>query len=68
MERVKSSGVPLTSTSSFCSDISRADTLSNLVAETLKHAALSMFVTSFTTAAAFFASYASSITAVQCFG
>lgn len=68
LDRVKSSGVPLTSTSSFCSDISRADTLSSLVAETLKHAAISMLVTSLTTAAAFFASYTNEITAIQCFG
>uniref|UniRef100_UPI00358DEB01 protein dispatched homolog 1-like n=1 Tax=Myxine glutinosa TaxID=7769 RepID=UPI00358DEB01 len=35
---------------------------------TLRHAALSMFITSFTTAAAFYANYISSITAVRCFG
>uniref|UniRef100_A0A8C1V573 Dispatched homolog 1 (Drosophila) n=1 Tax=Cyprinus carpio TaxID=7962 RepID=A0A8C1V573_CYPCA len=33
-----------------------------------KHAALSMFVTSFTTAAAFYANYVSNITAIRCFG
>ncbi|XP_062896636.1 protein dispatched homolog 1 isoform X1 [Mobula hypostoma] len=35
---------------------------------TLNHAALSMFVTSFTTAAAFYANYVSNITAIRCFG
>ncbi|KAL7987383.1 hypothetical protein Chor_006302 [Crotalus horridus] len=35
---------------------------------TLQHAALSMFVTSFTTAAAFYANYVSNITAIRCFG
>ncbi|XP_059897312.1 protein dispatched homolog 1 [Gadus macrocephalus] len=34
----------------------------------LQHAALSMFVTSFTTAAAFYANYVSNITAIRCFG
>ncbi|KAJ3606517.1 hypothetical protein NHX12_026038 [Muraenolepis orangiensis] len=38
------------------------------VAVALRHAALSMFVTSFTTAAAFYANYVSSITAIRCFG
>uniref|UniRef100_A0A8C1T1P6 Dispatched homolog 1 (Drosophila) n=1 Tax=Cyprinus carpio TaxID=7962 RepID=A0A8C1T1P6_CYPCA len=33
-----------------------------------KHAALSMFVTSFTTSAAFYANYVSNITAIRCFG
>uniref|UniRef100_A0A1Q3F822 Putative patched transmembrane receptor n=1 Tax=Culex tarsalis TaxID=7177 RepID=A0A1Q3F822_CULTA len=45
-----------------------ADTLVGIMASTLKHAALSMLVTSLTTAAAFYASYVSSITAVRCFG
>lgn len=67
-DRVKSSGVPLTSTSSYCSDASRNDTLSALMADTLRHAAISMLVTSLTTSAAFFASYISSITAVRLFG
>ncbi|XP_055523625.1 protein dispatched [Wyeomyia smithii] len=47
---------------------SRSDTLIGIMAKTLKHAALSMLVTSLTTAAAFYASYVSSITAVRCFG
>lgn len=58
----------MTSTSSFNSDISRSDTLSGLIGSTLKHAALSMLVTSVTTAAAFYSSYVSSITAIRCFG
>ncbi|XP_063707430.1 protein dispatched isoform X2 [Culicoides brevitarsis] len=36
--------------------------------KTLEHAGVSMFVTSFTTSAAFFASIISSITAIRCFG
>ncbi|KAL1445395.1 hypothetical protein MTO96_045041, partial [Rhipicephalus appendiculatus] len=43
-------------------------TLVKLVRDTLHHACLSMLVTSVTTAAAFFASCVSSITAVRCFG
>lgn len=35
---------------------------------TLHHAALSMFVTSFTTSAAFYANFVSNITAIRCFG
>uniref|UniRef100_A0A4W3KDJ9 Protein dispatched homolog 1 n=2 Tax=Callorhinchus milii TaxID=7868 RepID=A0A4W3KDJ9_CALMI len=42
--------------------------LSETVSVTLRHAALSMFVTSFTTAAAFYANYVSKITAIRCFG
>uniref|UniRef100_W5NI07 Protein dispatched homolog 1 n=1 Tax=Lepisosteus oculatus TaxID=7918 RepID=W5NI07_LEPOC len=42
--------------------------LSETVGITLQHAALSMFVTSFTTAAAFYANYVSNITAIRCFG
>jgi predicted RND superfamily exporter protein len=41
--------------------------LVKLVHDTLRHAMLSMFVTSLTTAAAFYASYISSITAIGCF-
>ncbi|XP_061043304.1 protein dispatched homolog 1 isoform X2 [Eubalaena glacialis] len=41
---------------------------SETVSVTLQHAALSMFVTSFTTAAAFYANYVSNITAIRCFG
>ncbi|KAL5283685.1 DISP1 family protein [Megaselia abdita] len=44
------------------------ETLPGLMGKTLKHSALSMFVTSFTTAAAFFVSYLSNITAIRCFG
>ncbi|ALC47821.1 disp, partial [Drosophila busckii] len=44
------------------------ETLENLMALTMRHAAASMFVTSVTTAGAFFASYSSSITAIKCFG
>lgn len=42
--------------------------LAEAVGVTLQHAALSMFVTSFTTAAAFYANYVSNITAIRCFG
>lgn len=42
--------------------------LDSLMAMTVHHAALSMFVTSVTTAGAFFASYTSHITAIKCFG
>ncbi|KAM6915507.1 protein dispatched homolog 1 [Xenentodon cancila] len=42
--------------------------LAETVGVTLQHAALSMFVTSFTTAAAFYANYVSNITAIRCFG
>lgn len=48
-------------------DKPRAET-SEAVSVTLQHAALSMFVTSFTTAAAFYANYVSNITAIRCFG
>ena len=43
-------------------------TLTKITAETLKHASLSMFVTSFTTAAAFLANLSSEITSIRCFG
>ncbi|XP_075386657.1 protein dispatched homolog 1 isoform X2 [Tenrec ecaudatus] len=49
------------------SDKPHADT-AETVRITLQHAALSMFVTSFTTAAAFYANYVSNITAIRCFG
>ncbi|XP_030854402.1 protein dispatched homolog 1-like [Strongylocentrotus purpuratus] len=39
-----------------------------VVMETLRHAALSMFVTSLTTASAFYANTISNITAIKCFG
>lgn len=67
----KSISSPLTPSSSFASDPYSPDARDSLVgvmAKTLEHASLSMLVTSLTTAAAFYASYASSITAVRCFG
>lgn len=42
-------------------------TLEKIVSDTLKHATLSILVTSLTTAAAFYASYVSHITALSCF-
>lgn len=42
-------------------------TLEKIISDTLRHATLSMFVTSFTTAGAFYASYVSNITALNCF-
>ena len=42
-------------------------TLEKIISDTLKHATLSMFVTSFTTGAAFYANYVSDITALDCF-
>ncbi|KAJ8307594.1 hypothetical protein KUTeg_014859 [Tegillarca granosa] len=42
-------------------------TLDKVVSDTLKHATLSMFVTSFTTAAALYTNFISSITAIRCF-
>lgn len=50
------------------SDSEQTETLQNLMALTLKHASISMFVTSLTTAGAFYASYTSYITAIKCFG
>ncbi|XP_017103744.2 protein dispatched [Drosophila bipectinata] len=44
------------------------ESLENIMALTMRHAAASMFVTSLTTAGAFYASYSSSITAIKCFG
>lgn len=41
--------------------------LVRLVQETMKHAVPSMFVTSLTTAVAFFASVVSNVTAINCF-
>lgn len=41
--------------------------LEELMTDTLQHAMLTMFVTSLTTAAAFYASFISNITAVNCF-
>lgn len=42
--------------------------LTRITADTLKHASLSMFVTSVTTAAAFIANFSSQITTIKCFG
>ena len=42
--------------------------LTRITADTLKHASLSMFVTSFTTATAFIANFSSQITTIKCFG
>lgn len=44
-----------------------SDGLVRLVQETMKHAVPSMFVTSLTTAVAFFASIVSNVTAINCF-
>lgn len=72
LERAKKTiNSPLTPSSSFASDPYAPDARDSLVgvmAKTLEHASLSMLVTSLTTAAAFYASYASAITAVRCFG
>uniref|UniRef100_A0A182MN79 SSD domain-containing protein n=1 Tax=Anopheles culicifacies TaxID=139723 RepID=A0A182MN79_9DIPT len=77
-DRMKCGGgivIPIVPSTSSCnSDASGAgtrgasDTLVEIMGCTLRHAALSMLVTSLTTAAAFYASYVSSITAVRCFG
>ncbi|XP_063242455.1 protein dispatched isoform X2 [Bacillus rossius redtenbacheri] len=51
-----------------CSKVEKNNSsLVRLVDETLRHATLSMFVTTLTTAAAFYASYVTSITAIGCF-
>ncbi|XP_050404674.1 protein dispatched homolog 1 isoform X2 [Patella vulgata] len=42
-------------------------TLEKIVSDTLRHATLSMLVTSLTTSAAFYSNYISDITAIQCF-
>ncbi|XP_054271715.1 protein dispatched isoform X2 [Macrosteles quadrilineatus] len=42
-------------------------TIHRLVQVTMKHSTLSMFVTTVTTAAAFFSSYVSAVTAIRCF-
>uniref|UniRef100_A0A182NZ92 SSD domain-containing protein n=1 Tax=Anopheles dirus TaxID=7168 RepID=A0A182NZ92_9DIPT len=78
-DRMKCGGgivIPIVPSTSSCnSEASGAggrsgasDTLVEIMGSTLRHAALSMLVTSLTTAAAFYASYVSSITAVRCFG
>lgn len=69
MERFrKNMNSPLTPSSSFASDPESRDSIVAVMSKTLEHASLSMLVTSLTTAAAFYASYESSITAVRCFG
>lgn len=71
-ERMKAigngAGCPLTSTSSMTSEASYRDTLAGLIDVTLTHAAISMGVTSLTTAVAFYTSFINSITAIKCFG
>ena len=42
--------------------------LQTRIVQTFRHAAVSIFVTSFTTAAAFLANFVSTITAIRCFG
>ncbi|CAH1791276.1 unnamed protein product [Owenia fusiformis] len=42
-------------------------TLEKIISDTIKHATLSMFVTSFTTAAALYTNYISHVTALRCF-
>lgn len=61
-------GCPITSTTSMASDASYRDTLAGLIDVTLTHAAISMGVTSLTTAVAFYVSFINSITAIKCFG
>ncbi|KRT82474.1 Hedgehog receptor [Oryctes borbonicus] len=45
----------------------KSNSLSQIMNDTMHHALVSMIVTSFTTSAAFLASYISSITAIKCF-
>lgn len=66
--RLKSLALPIASTTSISSDSSYSESLSGLIALTLRHAALSMFVTSLTTSVAFYTNLLNSITAVRCFG
>lgn len=68
IERVKSMGLPVSATSSFATNASHVDTLTELMASTLSHAAIAMLVTSLTTALAFYTSFLSAITAIRCFG
>lgn len=69
MERFsKTSTVTTKTLTNAASDSEQTETLQNLMALTLKHASISMFVTSLTTAGAFYASYTSYITAIKCFG
>lgn len=49
-------------------DAEYTNTLKTLMASTLRHSAVSMFVTTITTAGAFYSSSVSSITAIRCFG
>ncbi|XP_041788243.1 protein dispatched [Anopheles merus] len=77
-ERLKCGGgivIPIAPSTASCNSEAsgsaargESDTLVEIMGSTLRHAALSMLVTSLTTAAAFYASYVSSITAVRCFG
>lgn len=66
-ERVKSLGLPIKA-SSIASNVSYPETLAGLIAVTIKHAALSMLVTTLTTAFALYTSIINSITAIRCFG
>ena len=50
-----------------CKSDKNAGTLAKLVGDSLRQAALSMLVTSLTTAAAFFSSCVSHVTAIACF-
>uniref|UniRef100_A0A336L3V2 CSON002639 protein n=1 Tax=Culicoides sonorensis TaxID=179676 RepID=A0A336L3V2_CULSO len=73
-DHVKSSGIPLANPSATClselatTQAQNKEALYNTLRHTLEHATVSMLVTSFTTAAAFYASIFSTITAVRCFG
>lgn len=69
-ERIRNSGggPTLSSPSTSYSDSTHRETLNSLMATTLKHAAVSMLVSSLTTAAAFYASYMTQITAIKCYG
>lgn len=58
----------ITTKSLASAEAEQTETLQNLMAITLKHASISMFVTSLTTAGAFYASFTSYITAIKCFG
>ena len=49
-------------------DVGHNDQLTDCLYRTLRHALMSIFVTSLTTASAFFANVVSDITAIQCFG
>lgn len=68
MERFSKMSTVTTKSLTNAADSEQTETLQNLMALTLKHASISMFVTSVTTAGAFYASYTSYITAIKCFG